>query len=287
MHWIPINEAATKYDLHPLKLMSLIEKDVISGALIGSKWFVDDYTIQDFIREHHPISVSHKKLLHQSIKDLKKEINIEMQKNKQTLFILCSLDMCAPIFDCIIKEMAGIIDDPYTSEVFYSISTGSSFANVASRLKISVKEVTFLYHSASKLICERWKALATCRVELHKLSIQCKNYEVVIENLTGGEKEQALLTYRKQEEIPLEYSKILRTSLEKHGISTKTARTLRKHNLYFLEDLLRFIKKNGFDAIERLQGIGPTSSNQLLQRLIEIKIMEDKDNCYLFEYLVI
>lgn len=51
MPWIPLSKAAIKYDIHPLTLLSWIEKDDICGATIGNNWFIDEATLQEFIRE--------------------------------------------------------------------------------------------------------------------------------------------------------------------------------------------------------------------------------------------
>ena len=288
MYWIPINKAALKYDLHPLTLMKWIEKDEICGTLIGDKWFVDISTIQEFIGEHYPNSLSVKKTLQKSLEKLKKEIAEEAQKDKHILFLLCSLDRCAPVFDAILKEMADTIEDSHISNIFYSLSTENSPTKVAKEFNISVKQAIDLYNHGVNIIHDNWKNLFTCKCELQELKIRCRNYENMLQYLSiQKEEDPSLLLWNKVNEIPLEYSKLLQTSLTKYGINTKTTRLLRKYNIYLLEDLLRFIKKNGFDALGKLEGIGPLSCNQLLKRLIETQVMEDKDNCIFFQYLIV
>ena len=61
----------------------------------------------------------------------------------------------------------------------------------------------------------------------------------------------------------------------------------RKYNIYQLEDLLRFIKYNGFEALYQMPGIGTKSIEQLYEKLKDKKILVDQDTCFLFPYLFV
>ncbi len=285
MPWIPLTEAASKYNLHPLTLMRWIEKDDICGTMIGNIWFIDEATIQDFISEQNPMSLSCKKRLCQTIQILKDQISKEMKKDKQTLCTLRSLDICSCIFEDMIKEMSELIDDHQMRDIFYSISSGVCEKTVANKWNISQKQTSSLYKKAVLYIHDNWKTLTSCKKELQQLTIQCHNYEFALQHQYLDD-DSPMMCSRIQD-IPHDETQLLLTSIEKLDIEIKTVRILRKNNMYLLEDLLRFIKKNGFDALGKLQGIGPNSCKKLLEKLIEIQIMEGKDNCYLFQYLVV
>lgn len=285
MSWIPLSKAATKYNLHPFAILSLIEKDDINGSLIGNSWFINENTLQEFIEEHFPLSESDRKFLRLEIKELEKQIDDEIQKDKQTLYILCSFDTCAPLFKDIIKDMSELIDDAQTRDIFYSVSTGISKEAIAQKWNICHKNISPLYNSAVKYIHEIWKTTEVCKSELQELTIQCNNYKSALDYQIS-EEEIPCMCHRIKK-IPIEDSKLLLTSLEKLGIDIRIIRLLRKFNIYQLEDLLRFIKKNGFDALEKLPGVGSISCSRLLEQLIEFKIMEGKDSCYLFQYLIV
>lgn len=64
-------------------------------------------------------------------------------------------------------------------------------------------------------------------------------------------------------------------------------RNITKYNIYLLEDLLRFIKKNGFDALGKLHGIGMKSCEGLYRTLRNKDILKSKDTCDLFRYIFI
>ena len=72
---------------------------------------------------------------------------------------------------------------------------------------------------------------------------------------------------------------LLTIPLEKLDICLRTLRSLRKNNIYLLEDLLRFIKLNGFDSLAKLPGMGIKSVEQLYEKLKEKKILESKETC--------
>ena len=60
----------------------------------------------------------------------------------------------------------------------------------------------------------------------------------------------------KEQDIPAEYVDLLITPLSKLDINFRVLRALRKYNIYQLEDLLRFIKYNGFDALYQMPSVG-------------------------------
>ena len=68
-------------------------------------------------------------------------------------------------------------------------------------------------------------------------------------------------------------------------ITPRILHRLGEYNIYLLEDLLRFVKKNGFNALAKLHGIGMKSCEDLYSVLKRKGIMESKDNCHLFQYI--
>ena len=79
----------------------------------------------------------------------------------------------------------------------------------------------------------------------------------------------------------------LSTPLEYLEIQPRILRNLRRYNIYLLEDLLRFIKKNGFDALGKLHGVGKRSCEDLYLILKDKDILTSKDTCYLLRYILI
>ena len=77
---------------------------------------------------------------------------------------------------------------------------------------------------------------------------------------SGNGKESAPQT------VPEEHEDIL---LEDLGIDARTVSSLNKDNIVTLENLQDFVEKNGGDQLVSLEGIGPKSSQQLLEILEE------------------
>lgn len=285
MSWVTLAKAAAKYDLHPYALLSWINKDFICGSRIGEDWYVDDTTIQEYIGEHHSMSKSDERALLRCLKEQEEKINSEIEKGSRTLFTLCSLANCTLIFEAILKDMSELIDDTRLRDIFYSLSLGVSGEEIAHKWNIPLTRIFVDYRRGINRVLENWQTTTDCRSKVEELTIRCNNYKQAMEN-RDSEEDFSCMCYQIRE-IPVEMTKLLLSSLEKLEIDIKIVRVLRKNNLYLLEDLLRFIKKNGFDGLEKLQYVGPHTSMQLLEKLIEIGVMEGKDSCYLFPYLII
>ena len=99
--------------------------------------------------------------------------------------------------------------------------------------------------------------------------------------------EGTIQDFLKEQDIPTEYVDLLSTPLSKLDINSRTLRAFRKYNIYQLEDLLRFIKYNGFEALYQMPGIGTKSIEQLYEKLKDKKILVDQDTCFLFPYLFV
>lgn len=285
MSWIPLVKAAVKYALHPYALLSWINKDYICGSRIGADWYVDDTSIQEYIGEHHSVSKSDERALLRCLKEQEDKINKEIKKGRRTLFTLCSLSICSPIFEMMLRDMSELINDAKLRDIFYSLSTGVSKEEIAHKWNIPLTYMFVDYRRSINCVLENWQTTTDCRNKVKELTIRCSNYKQAMEN-RDLEEELPNIDYQGQE-IPIEAARLLRTPLEKLEISIKIVRVLRRNNLYLLEDLLRFIKKNGFGGVGKLQNVGPQSSMNLLEKLVEIGIMEGKDSCYLFPYLIV
>ena len=90
----------------------------------------------------------------------------------------------------------------------------------------------------------------------------------------GGQKFKNVVIVVGEQDIPSECVDLLVTPLGNLDINFRVLRALRKYNIYQLEDLLRFIKYNGFDALCRIPGIGMKSVEQLYHNLKERNILK-------------
>ena len=133
------------------------------------------------------------------------------------------------------------------------------------------------------------KPYSAWKQELDSIYIRCRNYAAFLTHYQEctGQNLKNVVIFVKEQDIPLEYVNLLTTPLGSLDINFRVLRALRKYNIYQLEDLLRFIKYNGFDALCRIPGVGTKSVEQLYHTLKERNILENKETCILFRYLFV
>lgn len=197
--------------------------------------------------------------------------------------------VCMPVYRDLVKEMAEQIEDERIRDVFYSLSLGESMQIISKRTRIPFKNLIYMYKKGSCLVRSGWRPSSEWKRELHRTYVKCRNYESLLslpQDITGQNFRNVLIFVRAQD-IPAECVDLLDTPLGKFGINFRILRALRKYNIYQLEDLLRFIKYNGFDSLYKIPGMGNKSVEQIYEKLKEKDILEDKDTCVLFRYLFI
>ena len=177
--------------------------------------------------------------------------------------------ICIPVYREVIKEMAEVIKDSQMRDVFYSLSTGIDILAVSKKTGVTPRNLAYMYKKASRQVRLEWKSYSEWKQELDRVNF--KNVVIVV----------------REQDIPSECVDLLVTPLGNLDINFRVLRALRKYNIYQLEDLLRFIKYNGFDALCRIPGMGMKSVEQLYHTLKERNILENKETCILFRYLFV
>ena len=136
-----------------------------------------------------------------------------------------------------------------------------------------------MYKRGIRQIHLKWKPYSELKRELDHIYIKYRNNELLLTHSEEVSKKnfRYVKIVLKEQDIPTEYVDLLSTPL----------RAFRKYNIYQLEDLLRFIKYNGFEALYQMPGIGTKSIEQLYEKLKDKKILVDQDTCFLFPYLFV
>ena len=210
--------------------------------------------------------------------------------NEQTCLSCVELPkICIPIYREVIKEMAEVIKVPQMREVFYSLSIGIDVLTVSKKTGVAPRNLAYMYKKASRQVCLKWKPYSAWKQGLDRIYIRCRNYAAFLTHYQEctGQNLKNVVIFVKEQDIPLEYVNLLTTPLGSLDINFRVLRALRKYNIYQLEDLLRFIKYNGFDALCRIPGVGTKSVEQLYHTLKERNILENKETCILFRYLFV
>lgn len=192
-----------------------------------------------------------------------------------------------PVYREIVKEMAELIEDKQTREVF--CSSGEDLQSVSRITGISSKNLVSMYKRGIRQIHLKWRPYSELKRELDHMYIKYRNNEFLLTHSEEVPKKnfRYVKIVWKEQDIPAEYVDLLITPLSKLDINFRVLRALRKYNIYQLEDLLRFIKYNGFDALYQMPSVGTKSIEQLYEKLKDKKILEDQDTCFLFPYLFV
>ena len=197
--------------------------------------------------------------------------------------------ICIPVYKEIIKEMSEVIKDVRVRDVFYSLLTGSAAQTVSRRTGIAPRNLAYMYKKGIRAVYSEWKSYSEWKRELANAYVRCRNYKSLLlspQDISRQNFRNVIIAVRDQD-IPSEYVDLLVTPLGKLGINFRVLRALRKYNIYLLEDLLRFIKYNGFDALRTMSGMGVKSVEQLYEKLKDKNILENKETCTLFRYLFV
>lgn len=194
-----------------------------------------------------------------------------------------------PVYREIVKEMAELIEDKQTREVFCSLSSGEDLQSVSRITGISSKNLVSMYKRGIRQIHLKWRPYSELKRELDHMYIKYRNNEFLLTHSEEVPKKnfRYVKIVWKEQDIPAEYVDLLSIPLSKLDINFRALRAFRKYNIYQLEDLLRFIKYNGFDALYKMPGIGTKSIEQLYEKLKDKKILVDQDTCFLFPYLFV
>lgn len=166
-----------------------------------------------------------------------------------------------PVYREIVKEMAELIEDKQTREVFCSLSSGEDLQSVSRITGISSKNLVSMYKRGIRQIHLKWRPYSELKRELDHMYIKYRNNEFLLTHSEEVPKKnfRYVKIVWKEQDIPAEYVDLLITPLSKLDINFRVLRALRKYNIYQLEDLLRFIKYNGFDALYQMPSVGTKS----------------------------
>ena len=171
-------------------------------------------------------------------------------------------------------------------DIFCSLLTRKDgMQELAEKYGLSAKELASMYERSVEEIMDDWDAMAQERQELQAIRVRYRNCRSLLSRRNIDRTPVRVVVPFKERGIPVEYLKMLSTPLAVLEITPRILRRLREYNIYLLEDLLRFVKKNGFNALAKLHGIGMKSCEDLYSVLKRKGIMESKDNCHLFQYI--
>ena len=197
--------------------------------------------------------------------------------------------VCIPVYKCIVEEMAGLIDDKQLRNIFYSLMLGERIGIVSQKMGIAPKKLAYMYKRSARLVFSEWKPISELKRDLYAMQVKCRNYESLqdFSRMYSEWNCNSAAMVSREQDIPAEYVDLLATPLEELNMTSRSLHALRKHNIDSLENLLRFIKVNGFDSLYKISGMGNRSVEHVYARLKERGIFQNDNTCPLFPYLFV
>lgn len=194
---------------------------------------------------------------------------------------------CFRLYKDLVRMMSMHVRDERVQDIFYSLLTGTDISELSDRYNLSMRELIFMYAKGVREVSRCWNSMVQEQQSLQSVNLRYRNCKAVLHRSNLACEQFKVLIPLKECDIPAECMDKLSTPLEYLEIQPRVLRNLRKYNIYLLEDLLRFIKKNGFDALGKLHGIGVKSCEGLYRTLRNKDILKSKDTCDLFRYIFI
>ena len=153
---------------------------------------------------------------------------------------------CFRLYKDLVKMMSMYVRDEKRQDIFYSLMTGTDISDLSYRYNLSIRELIFMYEEGVREVSRCWESLVQEQQRLQSVHLRYRNYKAVLHrnNVVCGQFK--VFVPLKEYDIPAECVDKLSTPLEYLEIQPRILRNLRRYNIYLLEDLLRFIKKNGF-----------------------------------------
>lgn len=294
--WITLKEAAAKYDTDARNIKGWGQKGMITVSRIGEVWMVDDDSITSYLEKTKKIEHLQKELVCSE-----RRLANSIETNEERLFLVRSFRLIESVFVAVLEELARVIQLDEYRHVFMSVAKGYELPWIAERMGISKGEVTRMYAKAirevrRKYIGEKnwYDEKAEMIQELNRTKMKLSNVEDKLALLLKTKEETASLDeLRKnisQSSQPLKISDedlaVLFIRLnDVDGFDTRTKNAFRRMDLTTIQDLLRFIKKNGLEKMINTSGFGLHCLKMTQKQLEKMGLLDERGRSPYFPYI--
>ncbi|MEQ2517486.1 MULTISPECIES: hypothetical protein [Bacteroides] len=274
--WIGIEEAAEKYQVSIRRINTWCKRQEITFSEIGHYLMLDENSLLECIERNIQLNLTKEEF------ERRKEKLI--RENEENLFILQSLEPLTPMMRLIIKELAGMIQDENRRRMFLFVTLEGSLKKYA---KESCQDFYYIQREFQILIRDiqsRIGFLKTYKDEMTHLKATLRLYEMNFGRNLFRRNDSI------QEESPAIQEKenaihVLNTPISGFEFDARPSRVLGENGIRTLRDLLKLTYKYGWNRINKLPHLGPTSVNRVINRLQQLNILDDEKGCYLYKYL--
>lgn len=207
-----------------------------------------------------------------------------------------------PVIHFIFDLMASLISDKKKRKLFLEVSHGVTCSDFARRNDTNWSEVCNLYDSAFKEIKRKADRLSTYRDELARKEKEIRRLKEENFALKFGDKlQKTTIDYEDVMEFDtdedrlvdlqtLKIRKILNflpmSVLDKRlNFSVRVINCLRCADLDTVEDVLKFVKVDGFEQLTQVERLGPISFNEIKDGFRALGIIDEQGGSELFDYV--
>lgn len=293
---IPLHKAMVMLHTDEETIRKLVEEQGVTLFKLHDIEFVDEVKLTRLFGMDLALG-EYDRYKAEQVRIRKKEIDELLLQLDDLAYLYKSVKRISPILRFIMKETASLLPEGLRRNIFIDVATGLKITDVAQKYKLHLAKACHLYESAVRhiqknqgFIMEYHEALTEKELENKALSLENRNLKSEIQRLKGilGElnyEEIAAKGYLDQT-IPFTVIQTLFMRMDKDfDLDTRTVNCLMLAYIRTVEDLLRFIKQNGFKALLNIRSMGNKSVNNLEEALIRHNIIDKNGQSDLFQYL--
>lgn len=288
--WIGIEEAATKYQVSPKRIITWCERQEIIYSEIGDYLMIDESSLMDCLERRIRFCLSEE--------EHKRRIDDKMKENEEELFLLQSLKELTPLIRLIIKELAGMIRNDERRQLFLYTVLQGSIKDFSVQKRIGYRQAQKEFEGLIIEIKTQAGFLRTYKKENIRLKALVRAYEMKFckdssggvdissAELFGGvmEKDTNPETF-----IPEDMKAtiaLLDTPITDLNFDIRSQRVIFDADIKTLRELLQITCKYGFRRLrDRLPNFGLVSQRKVEERLKELNVLDVEGNCTLYRYL--
>lgn len=276
---ITVKEAAELCGIPELRILNWINKHKIAASWLGNVWWIDKTDLQ-FILDSKKKIANRSKYLRSILDEKNEEIDAIISQMDDYLFLLKSIKKNSFAFRVITTEMATLIPDETRRNIFIAVSSGNQVAVIANEYGISADRVYHQFDKALVGISKKVGFLVQYRSTLAEKEFRIRE----LESLLKDKKVSDRLSGR--DTIPTAHLYLLSAKLEIFlNMETRTKNCMRSESIFTIEDLLRYVKDDGFTKLYNIRLFGKKSMRVFKAELRRKEIIDDLDRSFLFKYL--
>ncbi|WP_291594011.1 hypothetical protein [Bacteroides sp.] len=289
--WIGIEEAATKYQVSPKRIIAWCERQEIIYSEIGDYPMIDESSLIDCLERRIRFCISEE--------EHKRRIDNKLKENEEELFLLQSLKELTPLIRLIIKELAGMIRNDERRQLFLYTVLQGSIKDFSVQQRIGYRQAQKEFDGMIKEIKTQAGFLRTYKKENIRLKALVRAYEMKFrKDMSGADISNADIfggvgvlekDVNPETFIPEDMKAVialLDTPITKLNFDIRSQRVIFDADIKTLRELLQITSKYGFKRLrDRLPNFGLVSQRKVEERLKELNVLDVEGNCTLYRYL--